>query len=114
GEGSFFIKTNSDKYKTPIIKYDSTDKDIAQRVSVFFQTTVQGPYMNKSQFNRVKAVYHAGVTGGRAIGLMLTIYGLMGKNRQLQIRKCVRFWQKSKYPHKVRGAVYGGAGMWKE
>lgn len=85
GEASFFFGSNH----TATFSLDSTDEDVVRKVASLLQA--------KSGSNRTaklsgKPVYRVYLTGSRAIGLMMTLYALMGRRRREQIVNTLMRW----------------------
>src|SRR5437762_8461139 len=101
GEAGFSTKVCKDKrraknkiyvYETPNIQLHLTDKDIVKRASKLFLSPLHGPYEPHGSFVAKKQVYATNITGSKAAGIMMTIYELLGKRRQSQIRKIINKW----------------------
>lgn len=88
GEGTFGF------HKKPMITLEMTDKDVVERVSELFGTSVM--FLPKRQDNW-KDTYKVRVTGKKAVIIMMDIRHIMGSRRQGKIDEIL-----SKYePRKV-------------
>lgn len=85
GEGCF---TTFDV--TPGIVLQMTDKDIVERVSKVFGTEIRktNPRTKNCKFTYIIRVY-----GGKAIGVMFSIYPFMGKRRKARIKEVINKWK---------------------
>jgi hypothetical protein len=100
GEGYFGMKTKSN----PQICLDMGDEDVVARMARVVRGKCLGPY--KPGPRSVIPRYRTNVSGVKAVGLMMTLHGLMGRRRQSQIERALLTWQQ--YPHK------GGRSAWRK
>ncbi len=96
GEGCLVLHRG----KYPRVTVAMTDKDVVEKAARLFKSGTMYSRATMSR-NLVKAVitkpiWTTLVTGGRAVGWMLTIYSLMGQRRQKKIRDIVKKWKVSK------------------
>ena len=87
GEGSFFTASHK---RQPKLALGMTDEDVVRRASLLMggvaicKTKPQHP--NKPQYKLVLA-------GGRAVGVMMTIYSFMGARRKAAIQQVIAEWK---------------------
>ena len=97
GEGSFGVqKTGSGRLACPTVHVGTTDGDVAKKAADIFQTSTNGPYRSEQRTldgSRLKPVYQVGVVGIKAVGWMMTLYGMLGHRRQAQIRRALIAWK---------------------
>jgi hypothetical protein len=86
GEAHFGYHRRND---TPLIAIQMTDQDVLEKASIFLGRSVGGPYGRPG--NR-KDAFRLQATGSKAAGLMMTLHGLMGNRRQLQIESALKKW----------------------
>lgn len=81
-----------------------TDKDILQHLqSILKIGNIYGPYSNR----RNKPIYRWDVNIQKdAAGLMMTLYPLMGRRRQIKIRDCIATWKLNTGEKRTRGQSY--------
>lgn len=95
-----------------------TDRDIIERVAKLLNRKVYGPYINGGKAS-YKPVYAVALTGGHAVGMLMTLYSNMGERRQAKIRELITLWKAAApgYAYhawrmsieKDTGAVLGGS-----
>src|ERR1051326_4541061 len=88
GEGWFGLKGDGSGICS--IKLNMTDRDVVERAARLFgnrRVTKRAP-----QPNGVKPIYYVEWTGRYAAGLMMTLYDLMGRRRQLRMRAVLVIW----------------------
>ncbi len=93
GEGSFSYQEHRTR-RHPRIMFDTVDRDVAEHFARLLGGTVytrRGCGINsKTHKQQVYAVRIGGVT---AVGVMMTIYPLMGVRRRAKIRECLAIWR---------------------
>ena len=87
GEGNFRLDKNC-----PRITLNMTDKDVVEKVHNIFGGNfyIQDKSKYKSNWN---ICYSLTINGERAIGIMLSIYTLMGQRRKTKIKEIVGKWK---------------------
>ena len=90
GEGSFYTNHGS-----PCIQIGMGDRDVIAWVSKLWKGNINGPYkaVGIGKYPARKPTYRTFRWGADAVGWMMTIYGLMGKRRKMQIRKVLKVWR---------------------
>ena len=85
-------KDGGSVYLYPQLTIRMTDRDVLERAHALFGGHVYGPYKLKNP--NCKDVYHWGVSRqSAAVGILLTLYSLMGSRRQAQIRSVLDSWR---------------------
>ena len=101
GEGSFGMtfrgKRKRHGRREPSIGMNTTDLDIALRVSELLQAAVKKPRLT-SPISK-KPSYEVRVIGAKAAGWMMTLYLLLGVRRREQIRKVMTEWKLALNPN---------------
>jgi hypothetical protein len=100
GEGCFTLakpKTHC-KYVQPILAVNTTDIDVAAKAAVLFGTGFRAMRRAKPHH---KLPYEVRLTGSKAVGWMMTVYGLMGHRRKKRIREVVAAWRANPAPKKI-------------
>lgn len=75
-------------YNTARVAINMTDPDVIQRVKTLFGGSV---YLPKPRENR-KQLYCWAASGGRAAGIMMTVYPMLGARRQARVREVLMQW----------------------
>lgn len=102
GEGSF-----GDSKGSPTIQLQITDRDIATRAAALMSVKVRAPWQPKGK--RVNGgsfcpVYSVVACGTRAIGLMMTLYSVLGERRRERVKGVLARWRASpRAPRAPRG-----------
>lgn len=92
GEGYFYFGDNC-----PIIGVGMCDKDIIERVAKMFKTKI---YVGKPRSPLHNICYTVRVCGEKAVGIMLSIYSLMGQRRKAKIKEIIEKWKSIVPKHK--------------
>ena len=97
----------------PAIGVEMTDKDVIDRYAALFPAPRGRKVMHRKNKNYTPGSssprldsYRYEVQGGTAIGVMMTLYPLMGLRRQARIREMVLAWRAGPYysaPGSIRG-----------
>ena len=110
GEGCFGIRTKHN----PNIQLYMIDKDIVIRAAQILgaHKVIEAKKPTSGNY----PIYRTIIYGTRAIGWMMTLYGLMGIRRQAKIRTCIETWKlKIRRPYKERIPYSRGAKIvWQE
>ena len=95
GEGSFDYqcRESEQRHGRPRIQFASTDHDIAVRVAALFKKRVNGPYRAYGGQLNKKPMYKVLLSGPRAVGLMFTLWSILGTRRREQIKVSVARWR---------------------
>lgn len=99
GEASFMLKRGN-----TIISMQMTDRDVMERAAAILGAKL-GDYARKPKGKAsYLPVYHLAIHGTKAIGWMMTLYGLMGERRRAKILQILKHWKNSKSaPRSSRG-----------
>ena len=86
GEGSITLSG-----KTPRVDVSQSDKELLKRLQNF----LGGWISNKPRFNKLSknGCYVWGMSGSRAVGVMMTLYSIMSQKRKRQIEKVLKVWR---------------------
>lgn len=90
GEGSFG-QTRRGTCRQPSIQANTTDLDIAIKLSILLQAKVKPPRLT-SQISKLPS-YEVRVTGAKAVGWMMTLYPLLGERRQVRVKRALLEWK---------------------
>lgn len=107
GEGCFGHSPN-----TAFISIGMTDRDVMERVSRMFGTTLFSTLRPPC-----KEMFRTKISGHRAAGMMMTVYGLMGARRKAKIRESIAEWKtrlihQSLRTHCLRGHPLSGPNLY--
>jgi hypothetical protein len=92
GEGCFTAKReNGGGY--PYIFCGMTDRDVIERIHKLIPSTV---IEIKSKKLGYKPIWRWAIWGGKAAGVMMTLYPLMGERRKAKIKELLEKWKKTK------------------
>jgi hypothetical protein len=86
-EGSFSI------HNSPRIALRMNDRDVVERAAEVMRATANVLTIERANTNATRPSYEINVGGSRAIGVMLTLYPLLGARRQSKIREVVAEWR---------------------
>jgi hypothetical protein len=105
GEGSMSYRTVG-KYQYPWVRVAMTDEDVIRHCyEVSGIGYMHGPYLYNKRPNRKPIWQWAVAQQTQAVGLMMTLYTLMGERRQAQIRRVLDVWHHSYVPPERKTAV---------
>ena len=85
GEGYIGLVENR-----PILSVDMTDKDVLDKLALFWGTKVQT--LPKPKIPNYKQKYRVKLGDTRAASWLMTLYVLMGSRRQTRIRDVLSYW----------------------
>lgn len=92
GEGWIgVVRHHNRKNKYPIVAVQMTDKDVIEKVSRLFKTSVRS-----STIPSGKVAYSFRVEGHRAAELIMTLYCLLGIRRREQGKRALLVWKSNK------------------
>jgi hypothetical protein len=99
GEGTFFtIK----KQFAPRLALSMTDEDVVRRAAALVGSpSVHARLKREKEHHKTQFVMT--LTGHRAVGVMMTVFGFMGARRQKKIKEVLARWRQSPYRQKPRG-----------
>ncbi len=100
GEGCF-----SHQAGTPRVTINMTDKDVIENIKQRFKVGYLFYRGNpeKEKHPNYKPQYSWYALGKEAIGIMLSVYTLLGKRRQEKIREILDIWRQQKQLRNIRG-----------
>lgn len=90
GEGCFRQDKN-----TPRITVNMTDEDIIHKIASMFNVSYKkmGGKVRES-YKNWKPCYSVTINGAQAVGIMFSIYSLMGQRRKSKIKEIIEAWKK--------------------
>jgi len=104
GEGSFVLNRRSNGKCDVRIQIAMSDEDVISRVALLL---TKGKYRIWDR-KGYKMQFLLRVTGTRAAGWMMTLYGLMGLRRRERIRELLAYWKVQPVANKLRDRCGNG------
>ena len=101
GEGYFGYRNGC-----PSVQLQMTDLDVVEHAAAIMGAHMHSPKRNRGltvKGTPYKTVYSCRVHGSAAIGVMQTVYALMGIRRRARIDEILQAWSTSTYAPRVRG-----------
>ena len=95
GDGCFSIQ----KHSCPMASVDMTDYDVVKKIADLLHGKLSGPHIRKSQvrsINGQKPIWSARWYGSKAVGLMMTLYSMLGQRRQGRIKEILDEWKSTR------------------
>lgn len=75
----------------PVVRLTMADRDVVERFARLVGVSCSGPFSVRKDNHR--PMHSAAVSGSRAVGVMMTVYSLMGERRKARIKELITQWR---------------------